>query len=402
MTTPQEQLNHVENETKSKSPDSGLDSDEESDDDEEFHQQRMVDMEEQLLQACIATLSLTDGLRAEQQLEDGNPEEEELEGPSPSLIESIRFTQEFIDEIRHATLDNGKLDKDVVNILRNPIEEPVDLSAPHIRLSLDLYVACDNASEATYTAVRQSILRCFPECDVLSYYRVKQLVAESSGVVSVLDDMCINSCHAFVGPYADLTSCNKCSEPRYHVIRIGQTEKRVPRKQASTIPLGPQIQALRRSPRGAAAMRYRDQKVMQVYDALDKLQNDENFVYDDIFCGNDFLNLSERYALTSNDTTVLFSLDGAQLYQNKKSDTWIAIWVILDYDPKTRYQSKHILPALIIPGPNKPKELDSFLFRGFHHLSSIQRENNGAGLRVWDGLQAAIVSSRIFFHPRHC
>ena len=253
------------------------------------------------------------------------------------------------------------------------------------------------SSEATYTAVRQSVLRRFPDCDVLSYYRVKQLVTESSGVVSVLDDMRINSCLAFIGPYADLMLCNKCGEACYHVIRVGQTEKRVSRKQACTIPLGPQIQALRRSPRGAAAMRYQDQKVMQIYDALNKLQSDENFVYDDIFCGNDFLELSEKYKLTSDDTTVLFSLDGAQLYQNKKSDTWIAIWVVLDSDPKTRYQSKHILPALVIPGPNKPKELDSFLFWTYHHLSAIQRENNGAGLRVWDGLQAAIVSSRIFF-----
>ena len=113
--------------------------------------------------------------------------------------------------------------------------------------------------------------------------------------------------------------------------------------------------------------------MMEVYGALNEAnEDDDNFVYDDIFCGNDFLELSEKFNLMGNDTTVLLSLDGAQLYQSKKSDTWIVIWLILDYDPKTRYQSKHVLLALVIPGPNKPKEIDLFLFRSLHHLSAIQ------------------------------
>ena len=44
--------------------------------------------------------------------------------------------------------------------------------------------------------------------------------------------------------------------------------------------------------------------------------------------------MTANLKLTSDDTTVIFSLDGAQLYQNKKSDTWIAIWIIVEYDPK--------------------------------------------------------------------
>jgi hypothetical protein len=91
------------------------------------------------------------------------------------------------------------------------------------------------------------------------------------------------------------------------------------------------------------------------------------------------------------------SLDGAQLYQNKKSDTWIAIWVINDYDPATRYKKKHILPALVIPGPNKPKNFDSFLFRSLHHLSALQQENDGRGIYVWDGFLKEIVLSRVMF-----
>jgi len=128
---------------------------------------------------------------------------------------------------------------------------------------------------------------------------------------------------------------------------------------------------------------------------LDGLENELDTVYDDIFCGEDILNITSNLKLTSNNTTVIFSLDGAQLYQNKKSDTWIAIWVITDYDPKTRYQSKHVLPAVVVPGPNKPKNIDSFLFRTFHHLSAIQREDNGAGIRVFDAVKKSVVSSQL-------
>ena len=310
-----------------------------------------------------------------------------------SRIEHVKFAQQFIEEISNATLDNGKLDTDVIESLRDPDTSAVDLSDPDIRLSLDLFMACNNASEETYKAVRASIESRFPEAKVLSYYSVKKLVANISGVVSILDDMCIKSCHAFTGPFADLQSCRTCSAPRYDPIQIALTQKKNPQKQACTIPLGPQIQALRRSQHGASAMQYRDKKIQEIFDSLD----DPNAVYDDIFCGNDYLDLHKRLNLTSDDTTVSFSIDGAQLYQNKKSDTWIAIWIIMDLHPNSRYKKKHVLPALIVPGPDKPDNLDSFMFRSFHHLRALQRENNGLGLCVWDALKATVISSRIIF-----
>ena len=233
----------------------------------------------------------------------------------------------------------------------------------------------------------------YPETNLLSYHLVNKLVADISGVVSIRDDMCINSCHAFTGPFAPLEACSICSEPRYDAAQLRLTGKKVPRQQVCTISLGPQIQALRRSPQGAKAMRYRDTKTQAIFEDLDL--HPDSFVYDDLFSGSDFLDLAENINLTSDDTTASFSFDGAQLHQSKKSDTWIAIWIINDYSPALRYKKKHVLPALIVPGPNKPKNLDSFLFRSYHHVSALQRENNGQGLRVWDGLKEQTVNSRV-------
>jgi hypothetical protein len=309
----------------------------------------------------------------------GDPSDEEDE-INESHLEHLRVSQQFLRAISMATLDDGKLDASVVNELRNPQKDPPnELQDPDVRLSLNLFIDCKHASQKTYKSVCKSIKRRFPEANPLSYYSVNNMVAKISGVVSIADDMCVNSCLAYVGPFKDLEECSVCSEPRY-------TRNNTPVKQVCTIPLGPQIQALRRSPQGAAAMRYRDEKTTRILNAFDADVGDDQ-IYDDIFSGEDFLAMHDRLNLTANDTTVMFSLDGAQLYQDKKSDTWIAVWIILDYNPSTRYKMKRVLPALIIPGPNKPKNLDSFMFRSFHHLSALQRENGGSGLSVWDAGQ---------------
>jgi len=326
--------------------------------------------------------------------QDGPPEELE-DVVVNSRIEHIKIAQQFIKEISEATLDNGKLDAEVIERLRNPQEEPIDISDPNIRLSLDLFMACENASQKTYSDVQESILRRFPGLNVLTYGSVKNLVANISGVVSVSDDMCINSCHAFTGPFADLQACHYCSEPRYNPDELAKSGKLLPRKQECTIPIGPQLQALRRSEQGSLTMRYRDQKTRQIMELIETLESVEDLVYDDIFSGTDYLDLAEHLNLTSDDTTILFSIDGAQLYQSKKSDTWIGIWIIADYSPTNRYKKKCILPAFVVPGPNKPKHMDSLLFRSFHHLSAIQHENNGAGIRMWDFVKKATIFSRV-------
>jgi len=74
------------------------------------------------------------------------------------------------------------------------------------------------------------------------------------------------------------------------------------------------------------------------------------------------------------------SMDGAQLYRNKESDTWFGITTIIDYAPEIRHAKEMVLPLFVIGGPNAPKNYDSFLFPTFTHLSACQR----LGLRIWD------------------
>src|SRR5947208_1576946 len=144
-------------------------------------------------------------------------------------------------------------------------------------------------------------------------------------------------------------------------------------------------------------MRYLDQKMKQVAEMLDNLQTEDrgDIIYDDVFSGSEIQDLAERIKITGDDTVVSLSLDGAQLYQNKKSDTWISIWILDNFSPNQRYQKRRVLPGTVIPGPNKPKIIDSYLYRGLHHLSALQRENNGAGLCMWDVATSRIIESWI-------
>ncbi|KAG2342178.1 hypothetical protein BDR05DRAFT_976597 [Suillus weaverae] len=62
------------------------------------------------------------------------------------------------------------------------------------------------------------------------------------------------------------------------------------------------------------------------------------------------------------------------LYESKLLDCWIYIWVIMNHAPDRRYKKKYVLPGGFIPGPNKPKNINSFLFPGMHHLAALQNE----------------------------
>jgi len=181
------------------------------------------------------------------------------------------------------------------------------------------------------------------------------------------------------------------------VAQAALTGKDIARQQFCTILLGPQLQALRRSHSGAMAMRYLDQKMKQVAEMLNNIQAEDSgdIIYNDIFSGSEIQDLAERINVNGDDTIVSLSLDGAQLYQNKKSDTWISIWILDNLSPNQRYQKKRVLPGTVIPGPNKPKITDSYLYCGLHHLSALQHENNGAGLHMWDAATSKIINSRI-------
>jgi len=241
-----------------------------------------------------------------------------------------------------------------------------------------MYLILTNVSQETYRQLVEAFIRCHPEAKdkLLSYDQIRRRVKNLTGIIPIYDDMCVNSCMAFTGPYKDLDTCLKCPEPHYDPILLQSSGGKIkkPQKSATTIPIGPQIQALWSHRLSAEKMSYRK----QVTDTL-LGQTESPTVLNDYTEGEDYL-MHVAPRLGSHDTVLMFSADGAQLYRNKKSDCWIYIWIIYDLAPGDHYKKRYVLPGGFVPGPNPPKNFDSFFFSGIYHLSALQRE----GLVVWD------------------
>ncbi|KAI0354178.1 hypothetical protein OH77DRAFT_1504872 [Trametes cingulata] len=296
--------------------------------------------------------------------------------------------QTFVDALRsNPRLEDSDLGAEIIDQLRNPLTRCPSLT-PDERLSIRLYLADSQGADKIYADTRTAILERHPEDDILSLHLVKKKVAELTGVCALTHDMCPKSCMAYTGPWAALDKCKFCEESRYEDVIVGRRTLRKPRRQFDTYPLGPQIQARYRSLDGAQDMQYRQSQMSRILDEL-RQTGDLNHITD-IIEGSDFWDACQHGQISEDDTCVLFSMDGAQLYEHKASNCWIYIWILVDVAPGKRYKKRYILPGAIIPGPTKPKHFESFLFPGFHHVAALQNE----GFSIWDAFRDVVFISR--------
>ena len=305
----------------------------------------------------------------------------------------MRISQTFVNSLKNATLDNDGLDPATLHQLRHPPQGPINIQDnPDLRLSLDLFL---QHSETDYMKTREAILRRHPEDDIPSHYQMTRKIVELTGVDSVANDMCPNSCIGYTGPFSNLEHCPECGDPRYDPIVLEKTngETKKARRQFHTIPVGPQLQALYRSPESANLMRHRHRCTQEILGRLDPQGRLNIQFYDDVYIGMDYLQAVKDGSINQNDITLMLSIDGAQLYRNKQSDCVVFIWVVFDLPPDCRYKKKYVLIGGIIPGLNKLKHNDSFIYQSLHHLIALQKE----GLRIWDSCTDTIFSSRLFF-----
>ncbi|KAI9430938.1 hypothetical protein H4582DRAFT_1823289, partial [Lactarius indigo] len=187
-------------------------------------------------------------------------------------LEDLKLAADFITVLRSASLDDpiSGMSSEALDRLRSPSRnQPASLINEDSRLAIDLYLG--NPSDATYEVNRAAFLRRFPNMPLPSYYKTKRLVAELTGIESIVHDMCINSCIAFTGPFSELESCPMCSEVRYDQFRLeasSGTEK-IPWQEFHTIPIGPQLQALYRDPESARRAHYLREERSRVLTEID-------------------------------------------------------------------------------------------------------------------------------------
>jgi len=109
-------------------------------------------------------------------------------------------------------------------------------------------------------------------------------------------------------------------------------------------------------------MFYQNFKTMAIHAKLNQNPGKPTDLYKDIYYGYQYLEAMKYGLIKEDDTLVLFSLDGAQLYHDKNSDCYFFIWIILNLSPNLCYKKAYILPGGFVPGPNSPSHSYSQAF----------------------------------------
>ena len=309
------------------------------------------------------------------------------DAPVQPTLPTLILANDMIENIKTARLEDDLPDKMLAR-LRSPPREP-DALNPITKTSMGIFNALVSGSQRMYNAVRHVLRQHRPTPIIIdSYHLVKPKIERVTGVMQISTQMCINSCVAYTGPFKDLDKCPKCRIDRYK--ENLKTKKLEPQQQSYTIPLDPQIQALWRTSEGADRMRYRNHKIEEIIQELNRSGRIPKF--EDVFHGTECLDAHRSGKIGPDDVMVMFAVDVAQLYRDKESDCWIGSWVVFALSPDLLYKKRFVLPACFVPGPNKPDNMESFLLPSFRHVSALQKE----GLRVYDGHQQCYIISRPF------
>ena len=296
------------------------------------------------------------------------------------MLEDLARTEATISQIRDYSFNNEKIQwsEDELESFFDPTQKTWTLDDPQLRLSFQIYLSLSaHSSESTYESIRSSIKGCYSASTMLSFDQVRNRLKKITGILPLHFDMCVNTCLAYTGIFDTLTLCPFYGECRYEQHHDTE-EPKIAHRQFITLPIGPQLQALWRHSVSVAKLQDRLQRTT---DLLAQHKADGGIQdYYDICCGSEYLDLVESGQITANDMVLVLSMDGAQLYRNKESDTWFGITTLIDFPPEIYHAREMVLPTFVIGGPNAPKDYDSFLFPTIAHISACQ----SLGLPIWD------------------
>jgi len=197
-------------------------------------------------------------------------------------------------------------------------------------------------------------------------------------------DCCVGSCVCFAGHYAPLQKCPCCNEPRYKgVDRHGKPK---PRSQFSYIPLVPCLIAYLGSPAVALAMQYRSQfenvpgSFRDVFDGT----NYQTLRKSPITVHGEPISPPANYFEDPRDIALGLLTDGYGIFTHSQATAWPLILFNYNLPPEIRFHSENLLALGVIPGPNKPADMDSFLIPLVEELFQL-----AGGVKAYDALSGS-------------
>jgi hypothetical protein len=201
-----------------------------------------------------------------------------------------------------------------------------------------------------------------------------QRLADLAGFDALKFDCCTNSCTCYApDEYQSLEQCPYCSEPRRDA--AGKS-----RKQYSTIPLVPILLALVEAGPTAKHMGYQSRfrpnpnKVSDVYDG-DRYKS---------MCTTPVtINghpLPHNFFSDHRDIALGLATDGFAPFKKRQVTAWPILLVNYNLPPSLRFRREYLICVGCIPGPNKPRDIDLFLWILVMELLRL-----AAGVKAFDG-----------------
>src|SRR5438067_2487384 len=220
---------------------------------------------------------------------------------------------------------------DDTNILNKEIIEGLKLL--HLKT---LY----NFTESAY----DNIMKIFTTNNT-SLYKVKKYLKNVIGLIPVFYDMCENSCICYTGSYELCQNCPICDSPRLDA--KGKAKKVMP-----YLSIKERLKIQYNDKSRAKELLYRHEYITN--------KNDEDL--DEIFDGKIYKKLVDKNLFEDKRNVALIaSCDGYQIFKQKTDDCWLFLIVNNNLHSSLRVKKENLLVPFLIPGPNQPKDFNTFL-----------------------------------------
>ena len=219
-----------------------------------------------------------------------------------------------------------------------------------------------------------------------------------SGLKPVAYDCCVNSCCCFTGSYDSDESCKFCNEPRY--LADGKTA----RKKYRYSPLIPRLCALYKNKTICQDLLYRHECTVAEHSSSRCREDaDDSVSMTDIWDGkiyNDLRarhikirgqELQDKYFSDPHNLALGLTTDGFAPWRKRKYMAWPILIINYNLPPEKQNHLKNLIPISNIPGPKKPKDMDSFLCPLVEELMKLSD-----GVRAFDARTGSLFRLRAF------
>jgi hypothetical protein len=224
----------------------------------------------------------------------------------------------------------------------------------------------------------------FPEAYISSFKITKARAEFFAAFKPVPYDCCINSCCCYAGPHAAAMACPYCQEPRYN------SEGR-PRKRFTYVPLIPRLTAYYQNKSFVELLSYRANFTHEPNKIKD-IMDSKNYAR---LC-NEYVTVDQKrrpykFFEDPRDIALGMSTDGFAPFRRRKKTCWPLLLYNYNLPPEIRFHLQYILCIGVIPGPNKPKDFDSFFWPAVEELLKL-----AMGIRVFDVAQSELFPLRAY------